>query len=234
MSEGGQRSFDARTVVLLAAVVALLAAGITYLATSAPSGSPGKAASSTSPRAGASDVAAFLGDSYTAGVGASTPAFRWTSLVAQAEGWGEANFGEGGSGYITKGFEGTSYLGRVQDVIRARPDVVVVAGGQNDMTSNGDIDAAVHATLELLRDGLPYARMYVVGPTWPQESPPPNLVAIETSVRNAAAEVDAQFIPALDWIAGRPDLMSLDNIHPNDAGYRLIADRVVAAVNASR
>lgn len=178
-------------------------------------------------------MAAFLGDSYTTGVGASTPALRWTTLVAQKEGWGEANFGEAGSGYITKGFDGTSYLRRVQEVIDVRPDIVVVAGGQNDLASNGDVDAAVQATLELLREGLPVAKMYVVGPTWAQRQPPPKLVEIETAVRKAAAEVDAQFIPALDWIADRPDLMAPDNIHPNDAGHTLIADRVVAAVNGS-
>ena len=235
MSAGGQRTFDTRTVLVLAAVVALLASGITYVLTrlSEPD-LPGRGAPSISPGRGPQPVAAFLGDSYTAGVGASTPALQWTTLVARKEGWGEANFGEAGSGYITKGFDKTSYLGRVQEVVDVRPDIVVVAGGQNDMGSNGDVDAGVKATLELLRDGLPRAKMYVVGPTWAQQPPPPSLVEIETAAQKAAAEVDAQFIPALDWIAGRPDLMAPDNIHPNDAGHRLIADRVVGAVNGSR
>lgn len=235
MNGSGQGSFGARTVLLVAAAVALLASGITYLVTvRAWEGAPRGAGTTSAPPAhGPRPVAAFLGDSYTVGSGASSPELRWTTLVAKEEGWGEANFGELGSGYIMPGFGGTSYLGRVQQVVNVRPDIVVVAGGQNDLGANGDVDAAVRATLTLLRDGLPYARLYVVGPTWAQAPPPPKLVDIETTAKEAASVVDAQFIPALGWLADRPDLMAPDNIHPNDAGHRLIADRVIAAIERS-
>jgi lysophospholipase L1-like esterase len=182
------------------------------------------------PDHGGRPVAAFIGDSYTAGFASSTPERRWTSLVAKKEGWRELNFGEAGSGYITQGFGGTSYLGRVDKVIAAHPDIVFVAGGQNDINTNGDIVAAVQATLLRLREGLPDAKMYVLGPTWTAAQPAPRLLEIQTAAQEAATAVHARFIPALDVLAGRTDLIAPDNIHPNDAGHQAIADRVIAAL----
>lgn len=216
MSNRAWRGPRARTVlVVAAALVILLWLGAIVLATLRPEGRP---------------VAAFIGDSYTVGLGASGPEHRWTTLVAREEGWRESNFGEGGSGYITKGMEGTSYLARVDQVIALRPDVVVVAGGQNDISSTGDVAAAVRATLLRLRDGLPDADLYVLGPTWPEPEPPSRLLEVDTAARDAAADVAGRFIPALDLLAGRPELIAADGIHANDAGYQVIADRVVAAV----
>lgn len=224
MGEGKGRAFSAGTVVLVALAVALAASGLTYVLLIWLSGAD------SPPSIDARPTAAFIGDSYTVGGGSSRPERRWTTLVAEAEGWNESNFGELGSGYLTQGFGGTSYLQRVESVIAARPDVVVLAGGQNDIGTTGDIEAATWATLTLLRQGLPTAELYVVGPTWPEQQPPERLVEIEKAAADAAADVDAQFIPALSWIAGRPELMAPDKIHPNDEGHEVIADKVVAAL----
>jgi lysophospholipase L1-like esterase len=221
------RSLGAGRVLLVVAVLALVG-GIVMVVVTWPSGRETGASGSGRPI-----VAAFIGDSYTVGFAASTPDRRWTSLVAKAEGWEELNFGEAGSGYITKGFGGTSYLGRVEQVVKARPDVVFVAGGQNDASSNADVAAAVRAILLELRQGLPDAKIYVLGPTWPDTQPPAGLLVVEKAARDAAAEVDARFIPALDWLAGRPELIAPDGIHPNDAGHQEIANGVIAALGGS-
>lgn len=202
--------------------VAALVVGVTMVVLAWPS--------QDSPTPSGPPVAAFLGDSYTVGFGSSVEERRWTSLVAQQEGWVERNFGEGGSGYIQPGWNGTSYLGRVEQVVKAAPDIVVVAGGQNDVVSNGDVPAAVRATLLLLREGLPHATIYVLGPTWPDPNPPQRLLEIQDAAKKAAREVHGRFIPALDVMAGRPDLLALDHIHPNDAGHLAIARRVIAAI----
>src|SRR4051794_11312013 len=44
-------------------------------------------------------VAAFVGDSYSQGRGASRPEKRWVTLAAAEEGWRGENFGRGGTGY---------------------------------------------------------------------------------------------------------------------------------------
>ena len=73
-------------ILLTLAILVIAAASIVGLATtrSAPVGADDLG-----------DRAVFIGDSYTRGTGASSPALRWTSLVAAARGWQEQNLGLG-------------------------------------------------------------------------------------------------------------------------------------------
>ena len=106
-----------RILVTLGALCLILAGCSNYVQASAPK-------------------AAFIGDSITAGHGASSEQTRWTSLVSQRMGWIEHNFGRGGTGYLaTSSREGCgldfcpNYLGMLNDVVSSDPDIVVVAGG---------------------------------------------------------------------------------------------------------
>src|SRR6202035_5442745 len=106
-----------RTLVPLAALCLILAGWANYVQGSAPK-------------------AAFIGDSITAGYGASSEPMRGTSLVSQKMGWIVHNFGRGGTGYLaTSSREGCgldfcpNYLGMLDDVASSDPDIVVVAGG---------------------------------------------------------------------------------------------------------
>ena len=44
---------------------------------------------------------AFIGDSYSAGMGATLMENRWTSVLSRDQGWTESNFARGGTGYVT-------------------------------------------------------------------------------------------------------------------------------------
>lgn len=183
-------------------------------------------------------AAVFLGDSYTQGWGASEPDRRWSALVAADAGWVEVNQGQGGTGFVsTSGLGGCglvycpTYPERVPDVAAVHPDIVVIAGGQNDLADlTADPDAvrgAVEETYVAIRRALPEARIIAVGPSLAQ---PGNALIDELDVwvRAAAAQVDADYV-SLDGVI-EPEMVAADGVHVNDEGHRAIADRVLAGI----
>ena len=180
---------------------------------------------------------AFLGDSLTVGVGAP-PERGYAWQTAQSLGWPIAVVdGVSGSGFLAAG-GGRPMPDRVPAVVAAEPDVVVVAGGSNDVFGGYDADAVGDAAAELLtelRAGLPDATVVVLGP-FPTslgavDSPDPIRDAVREATQAAGAQwVDAGSVVAsvvstdADW--GR--YVSADGLHPNEQGYRAIADALAA------
>jgi lysophospholipase L1-like esterase len=187
-------------------------------------------------------VAAFIGDSYTSGHGASSPTLAWASMVAAEEGWKVVNLGRGGTGYLTtSGVNGCgeeycpNYQEMVPEVVKARPDVVVIAGGQNDFTAfSQDPDAvrsAIEATYTAVRQELPDARILAVGPSIPSAAPPgPTATGFDAIVQEAAEAVDATYISMLDPAVFTDAMILPDGGHVNDDGHAAIAERVLAAL----
>ena len=185
-------------------------------------------------------AAVFMGDSYSAGMGASAPALRWTTLVADQEGWIELNAARAGTGYL-KASGGTlcgnelcpNYLHVVPHVIRAEPGVVVVAGGQNDLgafpAKRAATIAAITQTFADLRRGLPGARIVAVGPSTPWAITP-DLIALDAAVQDAAAMVGAEYLSLIKPNVLVPAMISPDGVHVSDAGHAAIAARVIAAL----
>jgi len=211
-------------------------ASATPTASAAPTDSPTPASPTDR------DVAVFLGDSYTQGWGASEPIARWTTLVAYGAGWTEVNQGQGGTGYVTTAGVAScgqddcpTYPDRVADIVAAAPDVVVIAGGQNDRwalaTDPALVQAAVDRTFSLLREGLPNARLIAVGPST-AEPATAMITELDGWVRAAADRVDAEYVSLLDPVVIQSDMVAPDGVHVNDAGHRAIADRVLATVLA--
>lgn len=182
--------------------------------------------------------AVFVGDSYTHGTGASDQSRRWTSLVAASQGWQETNLGLGGTGYLstaTKNGCGQTYCASYREVaaraVQLKPDIVVVAGGQNDFTAFGRdpaaVSAAIDETFATLRRGLPKAEIIAVGPSTPG-GVSGSVVALDAAVRTAATSVDATYVSLItpDSVI-RPEMVVADGAHVDDAGHRAIADRVI-------
>ena len=60
---------------------------------------------------------------------------------------------------------------------------------------------------------------------------PPSVDIIGGWVEAAAADIHADYIPgASHWIEHHPEWMASDGLHPNDAGYSAIANRMDAAL----
>lgn len=183
--------------------------------------------------AAAPAVVAFLGDSYTAGAGASESSSRWTSVLAAANGWVEVNLGDADSGYGTPGGDGRSYIDRIGDVVAAQPDVVVVSGGRFDYSGSASaqaVSASISQTFASLRASLPNAQIIAIGPIWDASEVPRRLGEITDEVRSAAEAAGATFVDIGQPLAGQPDLLSGGGILPNDAGYAKLSATIGTTV----
>ena len=111
---------------------------------------------------------------------------------------------------------------------------VVIFGSRNDMYAAPDVVRMAAAdTYAAVRSAAPDAVLVVVGPVWPGDAPPPEILTTRDMVRDAAAEAGATFVDPIDqgWFAEDPGgLMAPDNIRPSDAGHERIAIGVYQAV----
>lgn len=175
---------------------------------------------------------AFYGDSYTLGTGASGPAKRWSTIVSAERGWNEFNPSVNGLGFVNHrdALRGPDL---VEQVIDANPDIVIVTMGLNDNFSMperaDDIRSAITNDLAALTSALPQARLIVVEPFWYTDERPASVQRIIGWVKAAAGNAGADYIPgASRWIEGHPEWMAGDGLHPNDEGYRAMAERMDA------
>jgi len=212
--------------VLLAAVVTV-AGGVLIRG-------QGEAGPGAANRAPGETVVAFYGDSYTRGMGASAPELRWSTIVSSERGWTEVNPSRDGLGFVNNRRSGDDI---VDQVIAARPDVVISTMGLNDnfsMPARADeIEAAVIRDFERIREALPEARIIAVEPFWYTDDRPESVEQIIGWVRVAALAVDADYITgASHWLDGHPEWMADDGLHPNDAGNAAFAERMDAELTA--
>lgn len=175
-------------------------------------------------------VAAFYGDSYTLGTGASDPANRWSTIISTARGWYEFNPSVNGLGFVNN--RGILPEDLVDQIVEYEPsaDLVFVTMGLNDNFSMpqraDDIRTAIDADLARLSTELPDARLIVVEPFWYTDERPESVDQIIGWVEAGAARVNAEYIAgASHWLEGHPEWMAGDGLHPNDDGYAEMARR---------
>lgn len=109
-----------------------------------------------------------------------------------------------------------------EDVLSKNPDIVLVLLGGNDYLK-GVIKAETFKNLSLIIDriqesGAAVALLGIQGGLFKDD--------YRGDFTRLAREKEAVYIPnILKGIIGRTDLLS-DSVHPNDKGYKIIADRV--------
>jgi len=174
-------------------------------------------------------VIVALGDSLTAGWGVAADEAYPARLEArlQREGYAYRMVNAGVSGDTTAGG-----LRRVDWVLRAKPDIVIVALGANDglraqsPQAMRDNLAAIVARLQAAG-----ARVLLAGMRLP-----PNYGAAYTrefaeAFPSVARRASVPLLPfLLEGVAGVPALNQADGIHPNAAGQRVVADNVWRAL----
>jgi acyl-CoA thioesterase-1 len=191
-----------------------------------PPGTPSlglDATSASSAGAGAEPVIAFLGDDWTAGTGASAKAKRFTTLVCAQLHAHERNFGVDFTGYAKSSDSAGPYLDRVDAVVAANPQVVVVSGGRNDRSD--DLATAAEQIKKLfaeLHTKLPSAVLIAVAPFWGDSDLPTELVTLADAVKTGVTDAGGTYLDIADPIHGHPDFMA-DAADPNDQGYASIA-----------
>jgi acyl-CoA thioesterase I len=181
---------------------------------------------SLGPRAAANEpVIVALGDSLTAGFGVAAEE-AWPALLENRlsrEGYRYRVVNAGVSGDTSAGG-----LRRVPWVLRARPDIAIVALGANDGLRGQSIEAlAANLTeiVERLRAGG--AQVLLAGMRVPPNYGADFARAFARVFADVAQRAQVAFMPfLLDGVAADPRLNLLDGIHPNAAGHRVIAERV--------
>jgi acyl-CoA thioesterase-1 len=174
-------------------------------------------------------VIVAFGDSLSEGFGAepgkSFPDFLQQNLDRAGYRYRIVNMGI--SGDTTSGG-----LGRVDSVIGAKPEVVLVELGGNDGLRGIPV-AATKQNLARIIEQLQAARVTVVlaGMTLPPNYGSDYVRSFEKVYRDLAAQYRVTLIPFLfedivKSLAQHPGLMQRDGIHPTAAGNRLMAETV--------
>jgi hypothetical protein len=235
------------TVVGILAVVALVGLGAVLAmgldrkvatSASAPAPSTPESAQPTVIPVPEAKKVVLIGD-YTAdsAVGGSGPR-NWTALVGLALQTNQPTRvirdNAEGSGYVAVGAFDQTYHDAVKVLMTRDVSVVVIFGSRFDMYAAPDaVRQAAVDTYAAVREAAPDAALLVVGPAWPGDAPPPELLSTRDMVRDAAFEAGATFVDPIEegWFAEDPGkLMAPDNIFPSDAGHEKIAVGVYQAI----
>lgn len=174
-------------------------------------------------------VAVFVGDSYTTGSGATTPARRWTSLLSREMGWFEENMGSPGAGYLNVGRGSGCPQGGCPSFSKLAPKIlaasktnfVVIAGGRADSGQDPDaVRAAAVSLFSQIKKGLPKAKIVVISPIWDARTPPAELGRVSDIIKVESMNAGAKYLDVGAFFVGRPKLIGPDGVHPTDEGYR--------------
>jgi acyl-CoA thioesterase I len=182
----------------------------------------------------ASGRVVFLGDSITE---------SWTPLFADLFP-GKNYIGRGVSGQTT-----AQILTRFQhDVVALRPDAVVILAGTNDIAENGG-----PVTLEMIEDNIAsmndIARAHhisvvlssvlpVLDYPWRKGlQPAPKILALNAWIKSYASAHGAVYLDyhsaMVDSAGGLRADLTRDGVHPNLAGYRVMAPMAEKAIETA-
>ena len=177
-------------------------------------------------------VIAFLGDDWTTGSGASSKSTRFSTLLAKQLGLTERNFGADGTGYAKATATDGTYDSRVADVVKAKPRVVVVSGGRNDVADYlPTTKRHIHTLFSTLHDKLPDAVVIAVEPFWGDSDKPAELGPVASAVKSEVTADGGHYLAIADPIHNHPSFMA-DASDPNDKGNAAIAAALAGPVQA--
>ncbi len=173
----------------------------------------------------AEPVIVALGDSITSGLGVAADEAYPALLEARLrrDGYAYRVVNAGVSGDTTAGG-----LRRVDWVLRARPEIVILALGANDGL-RGQPPQTTRANLEAIvtRVQTAGARVLLAGMRLPPNYGEEFTRQFEAVFPAVARRANVALLPfLLDGVAADPTLNQADGLHPNAAGHRVIADRL--------
>jgi lysophospholipase L1-like esterase len=140
---------------------------------------------------------------------------------------------EGGSGYVARGYRGTTFGERARRLLGPDDDLVIIFGGTCDAPEKPEsVAAAVSKTFSLVRTASPHAKLIAVGPVSPPAYLGPEVTRVRDIVRDEAAKFDAIFVdPITDqWFVGYPKLIREDGLGPTNAGHTYMAEKLLPII----
>lgn len=158
-------------------------------------------------------IVAF-GDSLTFGKGAGGAQYTYPVLLAQMSGKTVINLGLSGD-------TAANAPTRLPQVLAANPDMVLIAFGGNDRIRGLGHEGAAAAVAQIVDAVQAAGAIAVVVDTGG-----PQMGAYTKAYKKIAREKQAVFVPGiLRGIFNKTQYKS-DMIHPNAAGYKIVADRI--------
>jgi len=179
--------------------------------------------------AGAPPVIICFGDSLTAGYGVD-PGKSYPDLLQQdleRAGYHYRVINRGESGDTTQ-----DGLSRLPHVLSEKPQIVILEFGDNDGL-RGQPVSGTEANLGRMIEALQKAgaRVLLAGITLPPNYGPDYIPKFNAMYPTLAMRYKIPLIPfLLAGVAGNPDLMQPDGLHPNAAGTRIVAQTVLRAL----
>ncbi len=174
-------------------------------------------------------VIVAFGDSLTAGFGvdpsSSYPALLERMLAAKGRPYRVVNAGI--SGDTTSGG-----LTRVDTVLAYQPKIVILELGANDGLRGLPVEST-RANLEQILVALQNggAKVILAGMTLPPNYGPDYIHSFEQIFPDLSKKYATPRIPfLLENVAGHPDRMQTDGLHPNTRGHRIVAANVMAVL----
>jgi acyl-CoA thioesterase-1 len=172
----------------------------------------------------AEPVIVALGDSITSGLGVAAdeayPALLEVRL--RRDGYAYRVVNAGVSGDTTAGG-----LRRVDWVLRAQPEIVIVALGANDGLRGQDpasLEANLRAIVRRAREHDPDLPVILLGMEAPPNLGPEYTRRFRAVFPRVARDEGATLVPfLLEGVAGEPDLNQSDGVHPTAAGHARMA-----------
>ncbi|BAQ30512.1 SGNH/GDSL hydrolase family protein [Bifidobacterium scardovii] len=187
--------------------------------------------------------AVWCGDSVTLGTGSSTTTKRYSTLVSGELNLTEHNYAKTNAGYLIDG----NTIGMQLDTAKTDTGyphnqvgyVFLMTGLTDSYQSLANMQQAVSDTIGKARSIFTAARIVVgVGPGCIPDADDTEAIAkqghILTAITLAAVAADALVIRNMRAICGSDPDMHATGINPNDEGMRLLAQAVVASVDADK
>lgn len=168
-----------------------------------------------------------IGDSLMSGYGLDLGE-AWPTLLANKTHVTLTNLSCGGMGFVVAGDCGTAYSGLVPALAALQPDVVIVQSSSNDFDEDpANLRAATISTVDEMHQAAPDAVVVGLSTIWNDEEESPDEVATTSNdLRDAIALVNGVFVDVGQPLAGHPNWMQADDVHPTAAGQRAIEEAV--------
>ncbi|WP_428073799.1 GDSL-type esterase/lipase family protein [Candidatus Avelusimicrobium luingense] len=158
-------------------------------------------------------IVAF-GDSLTAGYGAGGVQNSYPAVLERLSGKRVVNLGLNGD-------TADNAPTRLPDVLAENPDMVLIEFGANDRIRGGSVERAAQAVAQMVDEVQAAGAIAVVVDTGG-----PQMGEYTRLYKKLAKEKQAVFVPGIiRGIFNKRNLKS-DMIHPNAAGYQIVAERV--------
>ena len=193
---------------------------------SSPSHSPGSTAK-TDPRLRVVTV----GDSLMSGFGLDLGE-AWPVLLAGRAHLSLTNLACSGMGFVVSGDCGTPYVGFAPALAALQPDLVIIESSSNDFGEDpDDVYSETVVTVEQMHEAAPDARIVGLSTIWNDDPDVPDDTAVTSdALRDAVDAVGGTFVEVGQPLAGHPEWMQEDDVHPTPRGQRAIEQTVMSAL----